>query len=80
MRKLTNEDLKQRVSIKEVNDFCSSNGLRIKSKKFDTTTKPMGSGGVGQIKHMKRSNTLRVQLSYGTGKYNYAKVAIFELT
>jgi len=30
-----------------------------------------GSGGVGQIKEMKSGKT-RVQISYGTGRYNYA--------
>ena len=35
----------------------------------------MGSGGVGQTKQM-RDGSVRVQLSYGRGRYNYAHVAI----
>jgi hypothetical protein len=37
--------------------------------------KPMGSGGVGQIKEMK-DNSIRVQISYGHGRNNYANCAI----
>ncbi len=32
---------------------------------------PFGSGGVGQVKEMKSGKT-RIQISYGTGRYNYA--------
>ena len=36
---------------------------------------PMGSGGVGQIKEM-ANGKIRVQIGYGTGKHNYAMVAV----
>lgn len=34
-------------------------------------THPMGSGGVGTVKIMK-DRTVRIQIGYGTGRYNYA--------
>lgn len=36
---------------------------------------PMGPGGVGQIKVMK-DGSIRIQIGYGHGRYNYALVAI----
>lgn len=38
--------------------------------------RPMGSGGVGQVKTTK--SEVRFQIGYGTGKHNYAMCAIFE--
>lgn len=34
-------------------------------------TYPMGSGGVGKVKIMK-DGSARIQIGYGTGRYNYA--------
>ena len=36
---------------------------------------PMGSGGVGQIKEMK-DGSIRFQIGYGHGRYNYATVLV----
>ena len=36
----------------------------------------MGSGGVGQVKHMRDKST-RVQISHGHGRCNYAHAVIF---
>lgn len=36
--------------------------------------RPMGSGGVGQIKEM--ANEIRIQIGYGKSKYNYAMCVI----
>ena len=40
--------------------------------------KSMGSGGVGQVNEMK-DGTVRFQIGYGRGKYNYARVLIVRL-
>ena len=39
---------------------------------FQTDIKPMGSGGVGQIKEV--DGCYRMQISYGWGKWNYANI------
>jgi len=79
MKKLTTNQLEERISMKEINKFCSENGLKLKSENYYIDDFPMGPGGVGQIKHMKQSNTIRVQLRCGYGKWNYAQAAVFNL-
>jgi len=48
----------------------------LESKGFQVAKKPMGSGGVGQIKETK--SEIRYQIGYGTGKHNYAYAVIFK--
>lgn len=48
--------------------YCAARG-------FETDIVPMGCGGVGQWKQM-RDGSVRVQISHGWGRYNYAHVAI----
>lgn len=46
----------------------------LKSCGFEVATKPMGSGGIGQVKIM--SDHYRVQVGYGVSKHNYALCVI----
>jgi len=42
---------------------------------YDVQELPMGSGGVLQVKEM-RDGTIRVQIGYGHGRYNYAMCVV----
>ena len=44
---------------------------------YDTQEFPMGSGGVLQIRGM-RDGTVRVQVGYGRGRYNYAMCVVLD--
>lgn len=44
----------------------------LQKKGYTVDIFPIGSGGVGQVKEM--SDHFRIQVGYGAGKYNYAKV------
>jgi cysteine sulfinate desulfinase/cysteine desulfurase-like protein len=44
---------------------------------YDVEHVPMGSGGVGQIKNVK--NAIRMQISCGHGKHNYANAVVIPL-
>ena len=47
---------------------------------FDISNEvPMGSGGVGQIKVMRRLNEVRIQVTCGHGVNNYAKAVVLDL-
>ena len=37
---------------------------------------PMGSGGVGQVKHLQKES--RLQIGYGVTRHNYASCVIFK--
>lgn len=53
----------------------SSNRIdELREKGYTVKRVPMGSGGVGQIKQLK--NEFRFQITYGTGRYNYAYAVI----
>lgn len=45
---------------------------QLKNSGYTVVEKFMGSGGVGQVKVV--DNTIRIQVSYGKGKYNLAQV------
>lgn len=49
--------------------------IRAQGIKAREDIKPMGSGGVGQVKLM-QDGTTRIQMGYGIGRYNYARVCI----
>lgn len=49
--------------------------VRAQGIKARESFKPMGSGGVGQVKLM-QDGTARIQMGYGIGRHNYAKVCI----
>lgn len=51
----------------------------LESLGYEIERKPMGSGGVGQIKEMTNLKEFRVQTSYGIGTYNYAYCIIIKL-
>lgn len=53
-------------------------GVALPADKYWFDDKPMGSGGVGQVKEMK-DGTVRFQIGYGRGKHNYARVLIVKL-
>lgn len=40
---------------------------------------PMGSGGVGQVKVMPKLNEIRIQISHGVSRHNYAYAVIIDL-
>lgn len=79
MKKMELSDYYERVSVSSVQDFCLEHKLVLKSTEFVIENLPMGSGGVGHIRHMVKSATIRQQLSYGVGRNNYANVAVFEV-
>lgn len=70
------EEFIQTLVYKNILKIISDNRLikdRIKALEYsewNVDIFPMGSGGVGQVKEM--SETIRVQIGYGTGKHNYA--------
>ncbi len=43
---------------------------------YNVGERPMGSGGVGQMK--KINNEVRIQIGYGHAKHNYAMCVIFK--
>lgn len=73
----TIEQIKQSAEYKAVmeivrnNRLCTKRNEALRNAGYTIETKAMGSGGVGQVKLTKRAQ-YRVQVSYGTGKYNYA--------
>lgn len=69
------EKIQQIKSVIESNHFVSDRVDELSRRGIETSTAPMGSGGRGQIKEMS-SGKMRVQIGYGTGKHNYACVAL----
>lgn len=66
--KLTNRAIEQYRKIDERIKVLENLGFTIEEK-------PMGSGGVGQVKAMK-SGEVRIQIGCGHGRHNYAKCVI----
>ena len=61
------------IDARLVSDRCSI----AKDYELNVEELPMGSGGVGQFKVM-ADGTLRVQIGYGKGKYNYAMCVVVQ--
>ena len=54
--------------------LISERRKHLKKCGFHVETKPMGSGGIGQVKKM--SDHYRIQVGYGVSKHNYALCVI----
>lgn len=65
---------KQIMQIVAENKTVSARETALHKAGFSYDTFPMGSGGVGQVKIM--SDHIRIQVSYGVGKHNYATAVI----
>lgn len=49
----------------------------LRNKGYTVAEYPMGSGGVGQYKQM-ADGSVRIQIGYGHGRYNYAYCVVLE--
>lgn len=64
-------EYKKVMEIVHNNRLCTKRNEALINAGYTIETKAMGSGGVGQVRLTKRGQ-YRVQISYGTGRYNYA--------
>lgn len=84
MKNLDQLSSKTKSAIEQIDIIIKSNKsindriIAIEAKGFDVQKLAMGSGGVGHIKIM-QNGTVRVQISHGVGKYNYAWVVVLSL-
>lgn len=65
------------LKIKEViknNRLIADRENKLKEMGYTIETRAMGTGGVGQVEKLKSES--RMQIGYGSGRYNYAKVVI----
>jgi len=74
--KLTDNRINQIKNIIDGNRLVSDRISELRTKGFEVKGCHMGSGGKGQIKHLR--NETRIQLGYGRGKSNFAYVAVFK--
>lgn len=75
MKNLTASDLELIKSVIKNNRFFADRVATLVKKGFVVGERRMGTGGVGKV--MRLQDEVRVQISAGYGKYNYAKVVIF---
>lgn len=66
--------IKQIAQVVKTNRLVSERVKQLRQLGFRVEEKPMGSGGVLQIKKMKSET--RVQIGYGHGRNNYAMTVI----
>jgi hypothetical protein len=69
------QDLMSLEVIIEKNRLVADRLLECSQRAIKTESARMGSGGVGQVKVM-QDGSIRVQISHGTGRWNYALVAV----
>lgn len=62
------------LQIVKANPRIKNRIAALNSAGFATDIRPMGSGGVGNVKTV--NGETRLQVSYGWGRYNYAYVVI----
>ena len=74
--------LEKKEKIEQVREIIKTNRLLEDRNKalweagFWTKEVPMGTGGVGQVKVLKRTGEIRIQIESGHGSYNYAASVI----
>lgn len=66
--------IKQIAEVVKTNRLVSERVKQLRQLGFRVEEKPMGSGGVLQIKKLKSET--RVQIGYGRGRNNYAMTVI----
>ncbi len=71
------EQLAEIKSVVESNRFVADRAGKLAELGYSTQELPMGSGGVLQVKEM-RDGTVRVQIGYGHGRYNYAMCVVID--
>lgn len=71
------EQLAEIKSVVENNHFVDDRVSKLTEMGYDTQELPMGSGGLMQVKEM-RDGTIRVQIGYGHGRYNYAMCVVID--
>lgn len=70
------EDYKKIMSVVKQNRLIADRISKLTEMGYSVSEFPMGSGGVGQIREM--SGTIRIQISYGHGRHNYAHAVELE--
>lgn len=76
MKNLTASDLELIKSVIKDNRSVANRVETLSRKGFVIAERPMGRGGVGKVKRLQ--DEVRVQISAGYGRYNYAKCVIFD--
>ena len=64
-------------SVVENNRLVEDRVNKLTELGYDVQELPMGSGGVLQVKEIK-DGTIRVQVGYGHGRYNYAMCVVLD--
>lgn len=68
----TSEHYKTIMKIVDAHRSIEGRETALREAGYKTTTAPMGSGGVRQVKEIKTK--YRIQIGYGVGRHNYAPV------
>lgn len=69
-------DLKNIQKVVRENRLVSDRVIKLREMGYIVEERPMGSGGVLQVKELK--NETRIQVGYGKGKHNYAYAVIIK--
>lgn len=73
---MTTTDLKNIQKVVSDNRLVSDRVEKLREMGYTVEERLMGSGGVLQVKEMKKET--RIQIGYGKGKYNYAYAVIIK--
>jgi len=68
----------QKIEIKKILKSLKKSTI-INNYYWYTSVEAMGSGGIGQIRFLKKIMQIRIQTSYGKGQWNYADVIIIQI-